>query len=176
MATQTTNYKLTKPAAEDFYDIGIHNANMEIIDAELKRISDATPTRAVTTSYVQDDLDFNTLPTGTVKDINVTGNVDVHSPISSGWVTVETFGLDDASAFDRVVQIAHAPYSANKKSFIRYKHDSVWTEWSEIYTSTNKPTVEDIGALPQDTITAGTTDLTAGTSALADGKLYIVYE
>lgn len=37
MANKTTNYGLTKPLPEEFYDIGVHNANMDIIDAELKK-------------------------------------------------------------------------------------------------------------------------------------------
>jgi len=41
MSTQTTNYALTKPATSDYYDIAIPNANMEIIDEELKANADA---------------------------------------------------------------------------------------------------------------------------------------
>ena len=37
MANKTTNYNLTKPLPEDFYDIEVHNANMDIIDGELKK-------------------------------------------------------------------------------------------------------------------------------------------
>jgi len=35
MANLTTNYKLTKPLAEEFYDIGVFNANADIIDGAL---------------------------------------------------------------------------------------------------------------------------------------------
>ena len=37
MANKTTNYNLTKPLPEEFYDINVHNDNMDIIDAELKK-------------------------------------------------------------------------------------------------------------------------------------------
>lgn len=40
MASKTTNFNLTKPSADDFYDIGVHNDNMDIIDAEMKRMDD----------------------------------------------------------------------------------------------------------------------------------------
>ena len=40
MADNTTNYKLTKPSADDFYDVGVQNGNMDIIDAELKNLND----------------------------------------------------------------------------------------------------------------------------------------
>ena len=37
----TTHYKLKKPAATDFYNIQDHNDNMDIVDAELKKLKDA---------------------------------------------------------------------------------------------------------------------------------------
>ena len=39
MATQTTNYKLIKPAQEDFYDVDDFNANADIIDTQLQTLS-----------------------------------------------------------------------------------------------------------------------------------------
>lgn len=36
MATTTTNYGLTKPEGSDFYDIGVQNDNMDIIDNQMK--------------------------------------------------------------------------------------------------------------------------------------------
>ena len=36
MATTTTNYGLTKPEGSDFYDIGVKNDNMDIIDKQMK--------------------------------------------------------------------------------------------------------------------------------------------
>ena len=37
MSTKTTNFKLTKPDADEFYDIGVHNDNSDIIDAQMKK-------------------------------------------------------------------------------------------------------------------------------------------
>lgn len=37
MANKTSNYNLTKPLPEEFYDINVHNSNMDTIDAELKK-------------------------------------------------------------------------------------------------------------------------------------------
>lgn len=37
MADKTTNYNLTKPTEDEFYDIGVFNENADIIDAELKK-------------------------------------------------------------------------------------------------------------------------------------------
>lgn len=35
MADKTTNYNLTKPSAEDFYDVDVQNGNMDTLDAAL---------------------------------------------------------------------------------------------------------------------------------------------
>lgn len=35
MATETTNYKLKKPAQEDFYDVEVFNNNADILDAAI---------------------------------------------------------------------------------------------------------------------------------------------
>ncbi len=40
MATKTTNYNLTKPDLNDWADIRVLNANMDIIDSTMKTISD----------------------------------------------------------------------------------------------------------------------------------------
>ena len=37
MSTQTSNLKLVKPDAEDFYDISVMNGNMDIVDTEFKK-------------------------------------------------------------------------------------------------------------------------------------------
>lgn len=52
------------------------------------------------------------------------------------WYEVETIG-NDARAY----QIAHGCYIHQRKSFIRYMHDAVWSDWFEIYTSNSKPYV-----------------------------------
>lgn len=52
--------------------------------------------------------------------------------------------------------------SLTEKVYIRNLQDNVWREWRTVYTTGN--------------ITAGTTDLTAGTSTLENGKIYLVYE
>lgn len=43
MANKTTNYGLTKPLANEFYDINVQNENMDVIDAKLKELSDFKP-------------------------------------------------------------------------------------------------------------------------------------
>ncbi len=40
MSTNTTNYKLIKPNEEDYYNIEDFNNNSDILDSELKKVSD----------------------------------------------------------------------------------------------------------------------------------------
>lgn len=53
MAEKTTNYGLTKPLPEEFYDINVHNNNMDIIDEELGKCATIT-----VSSEVPEDSDF----------------------------------------------------------------------------------------------------------------------
>lgn len=58
MSTKTTNYDMTLPAQEDYYDVDIFNENYEIIDDELKRLSDEQEALAdVASSGSYTDLD-----------------------------------------------------------------------------------------------------------------------
>lgn len=40
MATNTNNYNLIKPEANEYYDVNINNSNLDIIDAEIKGLDD----------------------------------------------------------------------------------------------------------------------------------------
>lgn len=61
-------------------------------------------------------------------------------------------------------------YYARKVSTNGNVSTPVYGAWIEFYTTQNKPTPADVG------ITSGTTDLTAGSSSLASGTIYLVYE
>lgn len=69
MANKTTNYNLTKPLPEDFYDINVHNANMDIIDAELKKRASLDETGKVPSNQIP-DLDYIK-----TEQLNVAGGV-----------------------------------------------------------------------------------------------------
>ena len=62
MADNTTNYNLTKPSAEEFYDVGVQNGNMDIIDDELKKLNDGKAPSGHglgTVSEVKKNIPFN---------------------------------------------------------------------------------------------------------------------
>lgn len=77
MATETTNYKLKKPAQEDFYNIDDHNTNMDIIDAALITKVDKIDGKSLSTNdYTTDEKDkVATIPTITDKITALETNV-----------------------------------------------------------------------------------------------------
>lgn len=87
----------------------------------------------------EEPVDFNSLPLNSVKSVSFNSGVsqaDYHTPLgnttSVSWYIVETYGI-----INRAVQIAWLPYKHHKKSFIRYKHDTTWSDWIEIATATD---------------------------------------
>ncbi len=56
MAEYTENYNLKKPAQEDFYNVDDFNDNADIIDSQLKAISDKAAAALPATSYTAEDL------------------------------------------------------------------------------------------------------------------------
>ena len=95
MANKTTNYGLTKPLPEEFYDVQVQNDNMDIIDAQMKKVSDDAK------KYVDEKL--NDIPTP-----DVSGQIDTHNTDSSahadirialnGKAPMYTYGTEDLTA------------------------------------------------------------------------------
>lgn len=56
MATQTTNYGLTKPSYNETADIGVINSNMDIIDAKMKENADNVSTLATEGDEIDNGL------------------------------------------------------------------------------------------------------------------------
>ena len=56
MSTNTNNYKLIKPAQEDFYNVDDFNNNADIIDSQLKAVSDKAEAALPATSYTATDI------------------------------------------------------------------------------------------------------------------------
>lgn len=56
MATQTTNYGLTKPSYNETADIGVINSNMDIIDAKIKENADNASTLAIEVDEIDNGL------------------------------------------------------------------------------------------------------------------------
>lgn len=58
MANKTTNYGLTKPLSDEFYDVEVQNGNMDIIDTQMKALDSKSAT-AKTTLVDADTIPLN---------------------------------------------------------------------------------------------------------------------
>lgn len=76
-------------------------------------------------------------------------------PVSGSWILIQQFFFQSVSVTFRRIQIAYGFPSASSTTnasgmaIRRYSESSnTWSEWEKIYTSKQKPTAEDVGALP----------------------------
>ena len=76
-------------------------------------------------------------------------------PVSGSWILIQQFFFQSVSVTSRRIQIAYGFPSASSTTnasgmaIRRYSESSnTWSEWEKIYTSKQKPTAEDVGALP----------------------------
>lgn len=67
MSTATSNYNLIKPDEEEFYNVDIPNDNMDIIDTQIKAISDNFVSHKAETAP-HAELIYRTITVGTDKD------------------------------------------------------------------------------------------------------------
>ena len=56
MAEYTENYNLKKPAQEDFYNVEDFNNNADVIDSQLKAVSDKATSALPSSSYTAADI------------------------------------------------------------------------------------------------------------------------
>jgi hypothetical protein len=180
MANKTDNFGLTKPLPDEFYDVNVHNENMDIIDETLKTIPkyatdiNATPIGMISEGYSL--LDYDLEDGKTVESILD----EIHA--NMGSYGTEYFTLDiyvpDTQAlslpnglwFLQVYKGGHSECIVTATSY-DFRNDKVskmtrvsdgsgwWRSWK-----------------PENVITYSKTDLTAGVSTLKTGELYFVYE
>lgn len=138
MSTTTPNLGLVKPELTDAADITAMNQNWDKIDVALKDCIEI-PANA--------DLDNYTKVGKYFCGINARVSTLINCP------TTIAFYLEvgkHAGVYQRLVEYNHA----TPKVFFRNKNDSgIWGDWHREYSTANKPTTEEIGALP---ITGGT--------------------
>lgn len=100
MPEKTTNYELTKPLGNEFYDIGVFNGNADLIDAALKEHADSIATKA-------DDAELKTLET-TVTDGLQSGLQNTHTQITTHDASTTAhpdIRTDQSRLADRVKQL-----------------------------------------------------------------------
>ena len=65
----------------------------------------------------------------------------INAPESSDALWYEVMTIGNIAGSSRAYQIAHGCYGHQRKSFIRYKHDDVWSDWKNIADGGNANTV-----------------------------------
>ena len=218
MAAETTNYGLTKPAANESYDITVFNQNADLIDAALKDLEESKAEGTALAAHEADQVKhvsaaertaWNAKADGTATSAHIANTTNPHGvkaaqggalPLSGGTLTGN---LDIAKTIASVVLrtgdssnrlSGHLMKNANVEGTVddglyltdygadgseatlkiqggqqRLRIKLGGTDYA-VYHEGSKPTPADIG------ITSGTTDLTAGSSSLASGTIYLVYE
>lgn len=141
MSTQTTNYKLVKPEPQDFIDISTLNGNMDIVDAQLKKLNDEK--LSTTGGTIKGDLivesmiSSNNTASGRNARIiahnNAAKAVDFQNYVNDNNYQGVRIGMEsgDLSAALTFIRMAAGNY-------LSYP----------IYHGGNKPTPADIGAVP----------------------------
>ena len=155
----TANLNLKKPEQDDFYNIENENDNMDKIDTEIAKKADKTEvlTKTNTTAFTPTE-DYNPATKKYVDD-NKTQIADNLTTEDSGKALSAKQGkiLNN----NKVDKVSGKGLSAND------------------FTAAYKTKLDNLDSSLSAKAPAysySTTDLTAGTSALATGKLYFVYE
>ena len=145
MAEKTTNYNLTKPGLDDFYDINVPNANMDIIDEELKkRIPCLATYYPANSNKSADELvdPFALVP------VSLEVNSELFNIIGGTFAWVWTNFYIEASVTSRRMQVAMSYNTTDHKMAFRIYGANGWLEWRAIATFDQIPkTAADVGAL-----------------------------
>ncbi len=160
MASETTNFRFRKDGIDDFYSIDVVNSNLDKIDdalTEIKKIAEdkdggnanfigGVGIGKLIKEVGTNTKDFNEFGVNTIYKIQFGANESqsgFHTPLGdtetkATWYNVLTFGEHD----NRITQIATLPYSHQRETYIRYKHDSSWSDWKKINDGGNADTVD----------------------------------
>lgn len=185
MPNKTTNYGLTKPLPEEFYDITVQNENMDKIDAELKKKygSDHKPSAkdvGAVPFHERYDIDastdesfltaINDLYSGMEKETMMYCLIQFTAPhpvISGGtWIAK----LNNTNSAYKTLEMERYANNGGKGNILytRSCYNGVWNEFAKVYSEGNKPTFAEIGAAPS-SHNHSANDINSGTLPVARG-------
>ena len=168
--TETTNYKLKKPGDSDNVRVDVLNGNMDVIDRELKPRAGLGPDGKVQKEQLPEMDVSQTLAQAELKN----------TPADDDGVLVT-----DSAAGNATKRVLWSRIKAALKGYFDplYAAKSHTHAAADVSAGTlggrvlaNASAVTTLGTAQVRNIRAGTADLTAGSSSLATGEIYLVYE
>lgn len=139
MADKTTNYKLTKPSGDDFYDINVHNENMDIVDAELKKLNDGKAPDGHGLGGIPDPNHQTTFKSVMQKGCGFY-QVDVaeDNPVGrNGWMSMLQFPRIGTAGNETGVQLVMADDAAEPRMWYRAMQEGTISDWVEMIHTGN---------------------------------------
>lgn len=178
MATQTTNYNLTKPDTTDYVDISVLNDNFDAIDAQMKSNADASEEAVTDVAYSSGTL-TKTI-NGTTTDVftaDSTPTEDSTNPLTSGGAYTALADKQDALTFDDTpTESSTNPVtSGGVYTAVSAKQDTLTFDSAPTEDSTNPVTsggVYDALAAKQDVLTFDDTPTEGSSNPVTSDGIY----
>ncbi len=183
--TETTNYKLKKPGDSDNLLVDVLNGNMDVIDRELKQRAGLGPDGKVPAEQLPEMDVSQTLAQAELKNtpadddgVLVTDSAAGNATKRVLWSRIKAAlselyaGKSHSHAWGTITgKPATFPAAAHKHSAADVSAGTLGGQ-----VQANASAVATLGTAQVRNIRAGTADLTAGSSSLATGEIYFVYE
>nr|DAS13639.1 MAG TPA: hypothetical protein [Caudoviricetes sp.] len=187
--TETTNYKLKKPVASDNAQVDVLNGNMDVIDRELKLRATLGPDGKVDAGQLPEMDISKALAGAELKDqpadndgVLVTDSAAENVPKRVLWSRIKAAlkGYFDPLYAAKSHSHAWGTVTGKPETFppAAHKHSAADVSAGTLggQVQANAGAAAALGTAQVRNIRAGTADLTAGSSSLASGEIYLVYE
>lgn len=187
--TETTNYKLKKPGASDNAQVDVLNGNMDVIDRELKLRATLGPDGKVDAGQLPEMDISKALAGAELKDqpvdndgVVITDSAAENVPKRVLWSRIKAAlkGYFDPLYAAKSHSHAWGTVTGKPETFppAAHKHSAADVSAGTLggQVQANAGAAAALGTAQMRNIRAGTADLTAGSSSLASGEIYLVYE
>lgn len=187
--TETTNYKLKKPGASDNAQVDVLNGNMDVIDRELKLRATLGQDGKVDAGQLPEMDVSQTLAQAELKNTPADDDGVLVTDSAAGndtkrvlWSRIKAAlkGYFDPLYAAKSHSHAWGTVTGKPETFppAAHKHSAADVSAGTLggQVQANAGAAAALGTAQVRNIRAGTADLTAGSSSLASGEIYLVYE